>query len=83
MNKELADLLKIEKQKAIQLRYSKVEYAEKMISSIEQEENLLRDYQKLQKKYSALSESKLGNLTLRYWSWRKKLGGGKFEKRAK
>lgn len=50
---------------------------EQLLSSIQSEEKILLSYKKLLRKYNALSNSKLGKLTLYYWKKRRSIFGGK------
>lgn len=77
MNTELISLLKEEKKSQIQIRYEKIEYAKQTMDALEREHKLIKEHRSLIKKYHSLSKSKLGKLTIKYWSLRKKLGGKK------
>lgn len=65
----LRDKLTIEKNE-------KIRYMNLLNESYEKEEKLLRSYSKLVDRYTALKESLLGRLTLKYWSFRKSLKRG-------
>lgn len=72
-SKQIAEL---EKQVEI-TKKEKIQVQETLYSSYTKEEKLLKSYQKLLRRYHALSESKLGKLTLTYWKKRRKVMGGK------
>jgi cyclopropane fatty-acyl-phospholipid synthase-like methyltransferase len=71
--KQIAEL---EKQVVI-TKKEKVHVQETLYKAYTKEEKLLNSYQKLLRKYNALSESKLGKLTLTYWKKRRNVMGGK------
>lgn len=78
--KEKAALTKAQnlKNQVIIVRKEKIKVQEDLLHSYKKEEMLLVSYQKLLKRYHALSESKLGRLTLAYWRKRRsKSFGGK------
>ncbi|MBS4223369.1 methyltransferase domain-containing protein [Lederbergia citrea] len=62
---------------AILAKKEKINVQEELYKAYEKEERLLGTYQRLLKKYKALSESKLGQITLAYWRKRsrKRVGG--------
>lgn len=73
----LDELNKVKKQAAT-AKKEKVQVQEQLLNAYEKEETLLRTHQKLLNKYRALSESKLGKITLAYWRKRRhRVVGGK------
>lgn len=73
-----------EKNTNIKLREEKVTIQKNLYDAYDKEkkhlssyEILLQKFERINKKYIAISNSKLGGLTLKYWKWRKKLIGGK------
>lgn len=50
----------------------KVKQGKLLLNAYKKEERLLKTYSSLQDRYHALSNSKLGKLTLKYWAWRRK-----------
>ncbi|MGJ7910848.1 methyltransferase domain-containing protein [Neobacillus sp. LXY-1] len=55
----------------------KISVQETLYDAYKKEEKLLQSQQNLLRKYRALSESKLGKITLSYWNRRRKIRGGK------
>lgn len=72
---ELEEAFKEIKKRAIIAKKEKVLVQEDLMKSYEKEEKLLLYYQKLSRRYKALSESKLGRITLAYWRKRRRTGG--------
>lgn len=70
------EMTELEKQVVI-AKKEKIQVQETLYKAYTKEEKLLNSYQKLLRKYGALSESKLGKLTLKYWQQRRKIMGGK------
>lgn len=54
----------------------KIELTEKVLAMLQKESTLLKSYKKLQGKYNALNDSKLGKLTKQYWKFIKKVKRG-------
>ena len=80
LTSEVNDLRKKERNYQSQLileRKNKIHAEEQLLASYKKEEALLKSYKVLLKKYTSLSNSKLGKLTLSYWKKRKRLVGGK------
>ncbi|MBY0145144.1 methyltransferase domain-containing protein [Neobacillus niacini] len=86
-DQQLVKLQQKEKQQAKQVaeleeqvvisKKEKIHVQETLYKAYTKEEKLLNSYQKLLKRYNALSESKLGKLTLTYWKKRRNVMGGK------
>ncbi|MCP1126085.1 hypothetical protein NKR74_22735 [Bacillus sp. 3103sda1] len=83
-NKELKNKFMEQKEVTIQTQKLKLNVEEKLLQSYEKEELLLKNhsgllqkYEQLQRRYNALSKSKLGKFTLSYWKWKKEKLGGK------
>lgn len=54
----------------------KIELTEKVLAMLQKESTLLKSFKKLQGKYNALNNSKLGKLTKQYWKFIKKVKRG-------
>jgi 2-polyprenyl-3-methyl-5-hydroxy-6-metoxy-1,4-benzoquinol methylase len=80
----LKDAFGDSKKDVIKVRKEKITLQEKLLESYKKEQTLLNTQKKLlksntqlERKYNALSSSKLGKVTLSYWTWRKQKSGGK------
>ncbi|WML58598.1 methyltransferase domain-containing protein [Neobacillus sp. PS2-9] len=69
-------ITELEKQATI-YKKEKIKVQEDLLESYGKEEKLLKTHSNLMKRYKALSESKLGSLTLSYWRKRRNVFGGK------
>lgn len=56
----------------VKARKAKLSVEEYLLNTLIKEEELNRNYRLVFKKYEALSTSKLGKITLKYWNWRRK-----------
>lgn len=82
--KELKETIDTQQNLILTLRQEKVSTQELLLQSYEKEKKLLKSYkdikrksERLEKRYNALSLSKLGKTTLKYWDIRKKYLGRK------
>ncbi|WP_062108564.1 class I SAM-dependent methyltransferase [Bacillus niameyensis] len=71
-NEELLNHIKLIESQIIVDKKEKINVQGHLFEAYEKEERLLKSYQKLLNKYNALSNSKLGKVTLAYW--RKRAG---------
>lgn len=76
-NIENIDKLESLKKRLLYEKQSKVELQEELLGTYLEHENLLRAYQKMQSRYHAISNSKLGKLTYIYWKMSKRIKRGK------
>ncbi len=71
--KKKIDLMKLQVAEEIFAHYQS---KQKLVETLTREERMLKDYKKLLKQYDAISNSKLGQLTLFYWKKRKQIKRG-------
>ncbi len=71
--KKKIDLMKLQVAEEIFAHYQS---KQKLVETLTREERMLRDYKKVLKQYDAISNSKLGQLTLFYWKKRKQIKRG-------
>lgn len=71
-----SEILELKRQ-AILFKKEKLKVEKDLYSAYEKEERLLKTHNALLNKYKALSNSKLGKITLSYWKKRRKAFGGK------
>ncbi|MFB4474021.1 methyltransferase domain-containing protein [Oceanobacillus caeni] len=71
-----AKLAKVEKNYQNEKK-KRVQSDKLLLESYKKEKRLLTTHSNLLKRYEALKSSKLGNLTINYWKWRRKNFGGK------
>ncbi|MBM7585757.1 2-polyprenyl-6-hydroxyphenyl methylase/3-demethylubiquinone-9 3-methyltransferase [Bacillus pakistanensis] len=73
------NLLELQKTKQVLIdeKKEKIQFQKKLMDAYKNEEMLLKSYKKLISKYEALSRSKLGRLTIKYWNVKKRMHGGK------
>ncbi len=73
---ELTNKLEELNELLIHEKKSKVMFQEELLRMYTEHENLLVSYQQLESKYQAISHSKLGKLTYRYWRMLKRVKRG-------
>ncbi|MEC5188059.1 class I SAM-dependent methyltransferase [Geobacillus thermodenitrificans] len=74
---ELSDRVSYMTRKLISLTTDKIEVEQQLLQAYEKEEKLLKAHRKLMLRYQALSNSKLGRLTLLYWKLIKRFKWGR------
>lgn len=62
---EVEEALEAEKLKVFLLK-------KELLEQLDREEKVLLELQKLKKHYDALRKSKLGRITVKYWTWKKR-----------
>ncbi|MBC5635719.1 methyltransferase domain-containing protein [Ornithinibacillus sp. BX22] len=72
INKRLEESLNNSEQNYLNEKRMKINSDKLLLEAYSKEERLLNSYSTLLKRYDALKNSKLGNLTIGYWKWRKK-----------
>ncbi|MGX9134523.1 hypothetical protein ACWV26_09110 [Rummeliibacillus sp. JY-2-4R] len=74
--KEISNEIEALNDLLIHEKRSKVMFQEELLRIYIEHENLLVSYQRLESKYQAISHSKLGKLTYRYWKLLKRVKRG-------
>lgn len=77
LEKQNKNKLSAAEKKFILEKKKKVQSDKLLLDAYNKEERLLKTHSSLLKRYEALKTSKLGNLTINYWKWRRKYFGGK------